>query len=66
VLKLVALAQLVGQRLLHDRASIDDVASEQGMTTSYVSLLVRITSSLPTSWRGSPAANTIPLSRRDD
>jgi len=42
LLKLVALARLVGQRLLDDRASIDDVAREEGMTTSYVSRLLRI------------------------
>lgn len=42
LLKLVALARVVGQRLLDDRASIDDAAQEEGMTTSYVSRLVRI------------------------
>ena len=42
LLKLIALARMVGQRLLDDRASIEDVAREAGMTTSYVSRLVRI------------------------
>ena len=32
----------MSQRLLHDRATIDDVAREEGLTASYVTRLLRI------------------------
>jgi len=38
----VARAHLIGQRLLHDHASIEDVAREEGLTPSFVTRLVRI------------------------
>jgi len=40
--RVVARAHLVSQRLLHDRATIDDVAREEGLTASYVTRLLRI------------------------
>lgn len=42
LIRLVARAQIVRNRLIDDRASIDDVAREENLTASYVTRLVRI------------------------
>lgn len=42
LVRLLTRAQIVRNRLIDDRASIDDVAQEQQLTASYVTRLVRI------------------------
>lgn len=42
LMRLLARAHVISHRLLHDRASIDDVAGEEGVTASFVTRLVRI------------------------
>jgi site-specific DNA recombinase len=42
VIRLIARAQIVRNRLIDERASIDDVAREESLTASYVTRLVRI------------------------
>ncbi|MDR6284030.1 hypothetical protein HNR47_000013 [Methylopila jiangsuensis] len=42
MIRLITRAQIVRNRLIDDRASIDDVAREENLTASYVTRLVRI------------------------